>query len=78
MSFMTTLIRPVSLLLAFATVASQPFAVAVMAAPAPAPMPLPFFMPDDGDGNNEEGEDLIATQQAVFEQLFKTPWSQEA
>ena len=78
MSFMKTLIRPVSLLLAFATVASQPFAVAVMAAPAPAPMPLPFFMPDDGDGNNEEGEDLIATQQAVFEQLFKTPWSQEA
>lgn len=78
MSVMKNLIRPVSLLLAFATVASQPFAVAVMAAPAPAPMPLPFFMPDDGDGNNEEGEDLIATQKAVFEQLFKAPWSQEA
>lgn len=78
MSLMKSLIRPVSMLLAVSTVASQPFAVAVLAAPAPVPTPLPFFMPDDGDGTGDEGAEVIATQQEVFQKLFDAPWSEEA
>jgi len=78
MSLMQSLIRPVSLLLAFTTTVSQPLAIAVTASAAPMPTPIPYFMPDDDDDHDGSGDTLIATQQDVFEQLFQTPWSAEA
>ena len=78
MSLMNRLIRPISLLLTFTTAISQPFAIAAMASAAPAPAPIPFFVPDDGDDRNGDGEDLVVKQREVFERLFETPWSAEA